>query len=454
MNSDICWLSELHHLSKQELDDYMYVSHKRIASKTAEKDEKSGRGSNGMAFIFNSDTVLTNPVEFYGNRIGLLEMDTIAIIGVYMCCNNGPSSRDELKSDLDTIYELMVHLQGKNKEVIIVGDFNVDFSKNNCFTQILIDHMIKTDYISADIEYGPQLIDYTWHSIRYDEDEMPYIISTWVDHLLLPRTTKGVNYVEIIKSSENLGDHNCIRFNVSSTLDIVKVNEYKKKVYQARVNWSNSKVVEEYSKRVELEMAKLDFELTNLNKLTQSSPNIKLALNREHQAINDALVFCKSRLINLYAYTKRPKKKYGIKSKEWWCTTLQEYMEQMRSTFIEYKDSGYDPKFKQPYLEAKRLFRCRKRYNIRIKRDKNLKKLDELFKCDHQTFWKRIKSAQRVKQTIDMPLDQAKNEYEELFTSSFPHNANREKIKEELNEMINDVSNDDEIIIEEETFLF
>jgi len=100
MNSDICWLSELHHLSKQELDDYMYVSHKRIASKTAEKGEKSGRGSNGMAFIYNSDIVLTNPIEFYGNRIGVLEMDTKAIIGVYMCCNNGPLSRDELKADL------------------------------------------------------------------------------------------------------------------------------------------------------------------------------------------------------------------------------------------------------------------------------------------------------------------------------------------------------------------
>jgi hypothetical protein len=233
--------------------------------------------------------------------------------------------------------------------------------------------------------------------------------------------------------------------------ELVKVTVHKKKVYQFRVNWLDPKVVEEYSNGVEAELSKLDFDINRLEKLELNSPSIKAELTRTQYAINDALVSCKTRLINLYAYTKRPKKKYGIKSKEWWCSTLQEYMDQMRSTFVAYKESGYDPSLKQPYLEMKCLFRCRKRYNIRINRDKNIKKFDDLFKTDHHTFWKRVKSAQRIKQVIDMPLDQAKQEYEELFITSFPHKADKEKIKLELDELLKDESNDEEIIIEEET---
>jgi hypothetical protein len=152
------------------------------------------------------------------------------------------------------------------------------------------------------------------HSIRYDE---PYIISSWVDHLLLPRTTKSVSYVEIIKSSENFGDHNCLKFNISAINELVKVTVHKKKVYQLQVNWLDPKVVEEYSNRVEAKLSKLDFEINKLEKLELNSPFFKAEFTRTQYSINDALVSCKTRPINLYAYTKRPKKKYGIKSKEW-----------------------------------------------------------------------------------------------------------------------------------------
>ncbi len=49
-----------------------------------------------------------------------------------------------------------------------------------------------------------------------------------------------------------------------------------------------------------------------------------------------------------------------------------------------------------------------------------------------------------------MQLDQAKQEYKELFTTSFPHKADKEKIKLELDELLKDESNDEEIILEEE----
>ncbi len=418
-----------------------------------------GRGKNGMAFFYNSDIVLSNPIQYYGNRIGVMELESVVIIGVYFCYNDGSeATRQELETDLVTIRELIDLFKNKNKESVVVGDLNVDFTRMNKFTTTLIDMMVNTDYIAAEIEYGHQAIDYTWHSIRYDKenDNKPYLITTWVDHLLVKRKSTLVPYVEIIKSDENRGDHNCIRFilqqeSKNDADELVKTQFVKMKPFKPSLDWRNKEAVTEYSDKVQKEMLKLDFEFKSLSSLRSDSDQMENKLTSALNAIHDAMVYAKSRLINLYAYTNRPKRKYGIRSKDWWCETLQHYMEQMRYHYKMYKDSGYDPKLKTAYTEAKRLFRCRKRYNILLKRNKNIRKLDDLFQLNREDFWRRIKTSQLVKQTIDMPLDEAKSQYEELFNVSFPHNVDKEKIKIELNQMLNEPEEDDEITIVEQS---
>ena len=111
-------------------------------------------------------------------------------------------------------------------------------------------------------------------------------------------------------------------------------------------------------------------------------------------------------------------------------------MDQLRLAYQNYKDSEYSPVLKTPYLEIKRLFRCRKRYKIQMKRDKNLKQLDDLFKNDRETFWKKIKDAQRTKQKIDMPLNTAAAEYKDLFNTPFDQKVDKQKISKELDEML------------------
>jgi len=408
----------------------------------AEKSEKSGRGRNGMAFIYNSDIVLASPIEFYGNRIGLMELQSTAIIGVYMAYNNGTSDcRDELESDLSTVTEIMKLMKSKGKECVVVGDFNVDFIKINNFTRKLIDFMALNDFIAADIEYGNQAIDYTWFSIRYDDHKKPYMISSWVDHLLVQRLTKLVGYVEIIKSDQNDGDHNCIRFTLNSSTPLVQTIELKKKKYKLNLNWNRPAVTLEYSKKVELELNKLNFIFQQLVCTDEQSPHLKSRITNAQSKLNDTLVFCKNRIINLYAYTKQPKRKYGIRAKNWWCSTLQEYMEQMKNAYVEYKNSGFQQLLKEKYVEIKRLFRCRKRYNIRLHRDKNVKKLDDLFKLDRDSFWRKVKSSQVVKEVIEMPLDQATEEYKELFNVPFESSANKVKIENELAEMLKEKDN-------------
>ncbi len=127
-------------------------------------------------------------------------------------------------------------------------------------------------------------------------------------------------------------------------------------------------------------------------------------------------------------------------------------MDQLRLAYQSYKDSEYSPLLKTPYLEIKRLFRCRKRYNIQMKRDKNLKQLDDLFQYDRETFWKKIKDAQRIKQEIDMPLNTASSEYKDLFNTPFDSKVDKQKIKKELDEMLAEPElPEDKIIVDQET---
>jgi hypothetical protein len=86
--------------------------------------------------------------------------------------------------------------------------------------------------------------------------------------------------------------------------------------------------------------------------------------------------------------------------------------------------------------------------NIRLKRDKNLRKLDQLFKLDSDTFWKKIKAAQQTTQDIDMTIDVSTEEYKELFNVPFDSTIDKERITAELNEKIK-TTPDEFTIIEE-----
>jgi len=79
------------------------------------------------------------------------------------------------------------------------------------------------------------------HSIRYDEVNIPYIIYAWVDHVLLKRKFSLIEYIEIIASGLNEGDHNSIKSPNSLTETLI----LKKKA------WNKLPVLEEYSDKAE-----------------------------------------------------------------------------------------------------------------------------------------------------------------------------------------------------------
>ena len=65
------------------------------------------------------------------------------------------------------------------------------------------------------------------------------------------------------------------------------------------------------------------------------------------------------------------------------------------------------------------------------------KRLNELFKSNVNGFWREIKKIRKIKQLINIPIEQIKKQYTTLFNSSnFPDEKRDKKEKEELDKKI------------------
>ncbi len=69
-------------------------------------------------------------------------------------------------------------------------------------------------------------------------------------------------------------------------------------------------------------------------------------------------------------------------------------------------------------------------------RDKELRKIDELFKQDHIAFWKKIKLVQKKNIQVDMTLEELTKECTALFNEPFGATIDLEIVHTELHELL------------------
>ena len=238
----------------------------------------------------------------------------------------------------------------------------------------------------------------------------------------------------IVRSTYNIGDHNCLRYLFESNDDLVTTIIVDEKILNKNVSWRNKTVKHDYAIKLDRQLAKYDSFFKNLH-FAQNDNQLKFKLTKAIKVINDSMVWSKERVKNYHTKTKIPKQKYGIQCKNWWCKTLQEYMVLVRNTYNDWKLNDWSGP-KQPYIDAKRLFKCRKCYNIKLLRDKKLRKIDELFKYDHIAFWKKIKLAQRKNIQVDMTIDELTKEYTTLFNEPFDASIDLEMVHTELHQLL------------------
>ena len=93
---------------------------------------------------------------------------------------------------------------------------------------------------------------------------------------------------------------------------------------------------------------------------------------------------------------------------------------------------------KSSYISAKKEFRIRKRFNLRLKRDYQLRKLNDLFKLNKQEFWTKLKQSRKESHSVDVPIAVIKDEYTKLFNTGNETNPTLNLMNEnKINEFMN-----------------
>lgn len=145
----------------------------------ATKKHKIGRGSKGIAFITKSE--LEAKHRFVNNRIAILYVKNLAIIGVYMIYEKrNNETLNEFVLDIQRIIREYRRLYNENYQVLLTGDWNTDFRRDTEFTHNLNDMMKALNLTSIDTTQ-PQQLNYSFIRDK-----------TWIDHSMIDtRITKN-----------------------------------------------------------------------------------------------------------------------------------------------------------------------------------------------------------------------------------------------------------------------
>ena len=103
----------------------------------------------------------------------------------------------ELQSGLAILQTIIDESRKKNRELIIIGDFNLDLARESTHTDILEELLDSNEWHSNDRNES-QTVNYTFRSANS---------FTWLDHVISSVHNKNTIEAKIILKIENLSDH-------------------------------------------------------------------------------------------------------------------------------------------------------------------------------------------------------------------------------------------------------
>lgn len=219
-NTNILYFCEGFHESENTIHENVILINKQVHTDPANKNlnhgpafitrnkKKHGRPSNGSGFIV--DKSLNVEYTIYNSRISYLQVNSLIIIGCYFPFYGGVTNEDKLRNEHEytkTLSELNVligAIRDENVEIVVLGDFNTDFSKNYDRRDQLAEFSAQYSFTCADICLT-QSIDYTYFKIVEQE-----LVTSWIDHVFVEELMINLQDCRIESSVNNLGDHNAI----------------------------------------------------------------------------------------------------------------------------------------------------------------------------------------------------------------------------------------------------
>lgn len=203
LESDILYLTELMSPTMEVITEVVASLDKKIYFFAAKKKKKYGRFSGGSAFVINKD--IESKCTEINERIQATIMNELVVIGVYLAFNDqSEQMRDQFDADMLALEQYITTWRSKMKEVVIIGDFNTDFTRRYHYFNSLTRMMRNTHLIAADLVY-PQLCDFTYFKkVRNPKESY---VTSWIDHILTHDSLRNINSVSILSSLNNIGYH-------------------------------------------------------------------------------------------------------------------------------------------------------------------------------------------------------------------------------------------------------
>ncbi|CAF0815493.1 unnamed protein product, partial [Brachionus calyciflorus] len=359
INNNIVCIQETWTDNIFKIDETVYTLNNKIYLEPAKRNSNFGRMSVGLAFIIDDD--LNVKFEPLNERISVLYINRLAIVNIYLIYENNTQNRFEYTSSIAILNELINELEFKKMDVIIIGDFNTDIKRDTEHTWILKQFPIENQLTLKDTDM-PQDVDFTYRRSIFQKN----IVTSWIDHIAVKKNDDQIKNVKIDLSNENFGNHLAI----TAEYELVQKDEFipvrKIKNAKLNINWNCIKQLSCYQERVRKNLAKLGSLLIQV-KNENCREKIKEKLTRLINEVSFALIDATKKTRNFWENEKKKKKKKigSIKYKKWWDQSIQSLHNILVLNYIRYRDSCFQQRFKQDYIEARRNFRQKKRINLK-----------------------------------------------------------------------------------------
>jgi len=454
--SDILCLQELLHGQAKILSKHIDTQDKQIIQRCGTKGSVKGRYSGGLAFIVNKNINVTKS-EFRNNNIGIIYINKLAVINVYLpyYCGKNSSNTFKFEEDINWLKTKIRKIKNEKKEIIICGDFNTDFSRQNIYSKLLTTLIIEMNLIPIDI-IKEQLYEHT-----YEKKYKTMVIRSWIDHVLINSENEfKVKYLKILRGGSNTSDHYVLKIKYELKLSIEeRTIENCTSTKIKEIKWFNSNERLEYNKIV----------LESSNALNSIIDDHKNANCSEERILIGTIYFNELSSICIKANNKvienkstgKKLKRNGIKfsnNDEDTSYKIKQLHKKKCNAYIAFRDSipAWNHELGIIYYSLKKSLRQLQRYADKNKANQRFKELNDLFKTDKNGFWRDVKKMNRIKQLINVPIEQIKNIYTNLFnTSNIPDERRDEEDENKLDELIKNFletkTERDEIIVTDET---
>ena len=191
---------------------------------------RKGRPFGGCAVLWHKNLALTiTSISTTSNRICAVnvkyEQIRFILITVYMPNDDNSDSSYSMYGDV--LSEISSIIRDYEHDIVIGGDFNVDFSRNNSNNFNLLKQFLEIEHLKC------TTLDILYNNFTREDC---FGTRSFIDHFIVNSSVKYFN-VEVLYNGNNLSDHNPVIMQTGHNVSYTNTDFYKYKI----IDWDKAK---------------------------------------------------------------------------------------------------------------------------------------------------------------------------------------------------------------------